>query len=196
MRISCSSSRVTPLLSAPRVGLEFVRLSERGDHAKVQDGARAPVEARTVPDFVPAPRRRDFLHRPAEGIGMTQRLVHIAVAQHFAPGFEPVGKAVGKRASRSTGGHRTSFRSCGHSFHKDDIDNRRPLALGARGGVFGRLETGNRTLHRVEFDDRDAIGPISFEDVIGEGHAPADVRHIGRTPQARAPYSERIARDR
>src|SRR6185437_4063488 len=70
---------------APDMELQLVRAIERGDHAEIEQAAAAAVEARPVPDLVPAIFGDELLHRPGEVVGGGERLLDIGVADDGAP---------------------------------------------------------------------------------------------------------------
>src|ERR1043166_9528757 len=84
---------------ALHVRLELVMTVERREHGEVEHAARAPVEARPIPDRTPAIFGDEVLHRPVEVVGRGDLLVDIVGAEHLAAHFEPAVVHVGHGVS-------------------------------------------------------------------------------------------------
>src|SRR5262249_52164839 len=66
------------------VGLEFLHLAQRGDHAKVEDRALPWRQRRVAPGFAPAILTDDALEVAIEVVGAVEVAIDIGGAQHLA----------------------------------------------------------------------------------------------------------------
>src|SRR5262245_48280141 len=69
---------------AANVGLEFLHVSERGDHAEIEDRALARAQRVVAPGFTPTILGDDALEIAVEVIGALERAIDIVCAEHLA----------------------------------------------------------------------------------------------------------------
>src|SRR5262249_34253458 len=74
---------------APHVGLEFLHLAERGNHAEVEYRALARRERVVAPGLAPAILGDDALEIAVEIIGALERAIDILGAEHLATHDKP-----------------------------------------------------------------------------------------------------------
>src|SRR5207244_10107149 len=74
---------------AAHMGLEFLHLAERGDHAEVEDRALTRGQRFVAPRLAPAILRDDALEVAIEVVGAGERAVDIVLAQYLAPLGKP-----------------------------------------------------------------------------------------------------------
>src|SRR5262245_51144331 len=69
---------------AANVGLEFLHLPERGDHAEIEDRALARAQRVVAPGFTPAILGDEALEIAVEVVGALERAIDIVFAEHLA----------------------------------------------------------------------------------------------------------------